>query len=80
MSHHIEDMERTESDALLNRLFDHAENLALRYEHVWQVGDLVMWDNFATQHARTDFDPTETRVMRRVGIVGPRPMAYGAAA
>ena len=52
MSHHIEGMDRDESDALLNTLFDHAENSAQQYVHVWQVGDLVMWDNFASQHAR----------------------------
>ena len=80
MSHHIVGMERAESDALLNQLFDHAEGLALRYEHVWQIGDLVMWDNFASQHARTDFDPEETRVMRRITVAGSRPVGLGVAA
>lgn len=37
-------------------------------------GDLVMWDNLAVMHARTDFDPAERRVFRRVAVKGPRPL------
>jgi taurine dioxygenase len=80
MSHHIEGLETSESDEILNHLFDHAENPAFIYEHIWRVGDLVMWDNFASQHARTDFDPQESRVLRRVAVAGSRPDAYQEAA
>lgn len=38
------------------------------YRHRWRSGDLVVWDNRCTQHARTDFSPTERRLLRRVGI------------
>ena len=38
------------------------------YEHVWSPGDLIVWDNRCTQHSRTDFDPSENRLLRRVGI------------
>jgi len=34
-----------------------------------------MWDNFASQHARTNFDPVEARILRRVAVAGPRPAA-----
>lgn len=63
-----------ESDDLLRQLFDHAEDRAHVYEHVWQVDDLVMWDNRCTQHARTDFPDEERRLLRRVGIEGDRPV------
>ena len=75
MTHHIVGLPRTESDALLDRLFAHIERRDFIYEHVWKVGDLVVWDNFATLHARTDFDPKERRVMRRFSAAGPRPEA-----
>lgn len=38
------------------------------YKHRWRPGDLIVWDNRCTQHARTNFLPTERRLLRRVGI------------
>ena len=46
------------------------------YEHVWRVGDVLMWDNLATAHARTDFDPNERRQLRRTTVKAPTPAAY----
>ena len=63
-----------ESDALLARLFDAGEDRNNVYEHVWRPVDLVMWDNFASMHARTDFPPTERRLMRRCAV-GRQPVA-----
>ena len=77
MSHHIDGMGNEESDVMLKSLYDHAEDSAFIYEHIWQVGDLVMWDNFACQHARTYFDPNKTRILRRVAVAGSRPKEYG---
>jgi len=34
------------------------------------VGDLVMWDNLCSMHARTDFPRAERRLMRRFTIAG----------
>jgi len=69
----VEGMEEEESDALLNYLFDHQELPKFVYEHVWRVNDLVLWDNRCTLHARSDFDPAERRLMRRVVIAGEKP-------
>ena len=44
------------------------------YEHRWRVGDLLLWDNRCTLHARRDFDPNENRWLRRVTIQGERPV------
>ncbi len=79
MTIHVVGLEREESDRILHRVFDHAEQPRFMYEHVWRPGDLVMWDNLATLHARTDFDPAETRILRRVAIKGPRPAGVGGA-
>jgi taurine dioxygenase len=73
MTESIEGLPRDESDALLARLFDHAEQPAFVYEHVWKPGDLIVWDNRCTLHARTDFDAAERRKLRRVVVLGEKP-------
>jgi taurine dioxygenase len=75
MADHLVGVPREESDAMLETLFDHIERPERVYEHVWRKGDVVIWDNFATLHARTDFDPKERRILRRMAIAGARPQA-----
>ena len=65
MTARIEGMEAAESEAILARLFAHQERPELIYTHRWQVGDVLLWDNRCTIHARTDFDPAERRHLRR---------------
>ena len=72
-------MPRAESEALLEQLFEYVEQRDNVYEHVWRVGDALIWDNLATLHARTDFDPKERRALRRTAIRGIRPQAYAGA-
>jgi taurine dioxygenase len=66
----IEGMDRDDSEALLQQLFDFAEDPAIVHEHVWKVGDLVMWDNLACLHARTDWPQHERRTLRRCTVEG----------
>ena len=80
MSDHIVGMDRAESDALLEELFQVLEDPAHCYEHVWTPGDLVMWDNLCTLHARTWFDPSQSRVLRRTTVAGKAPDAAIASA
>lgn len=70
----IEGLPEAESDELLDFLFEHQENPAFIYEHVWRVNDLLMWDNRCALHARTDFSNEERRLMRRVTVLGERPV------
>jgi taurine dioxygenase len=74
MTVRIEGLSAQESDELLATLFDHQERREFVYEHVWRAGDLLMWDNRCTLHARTDFSPNERRLMRRVTILGEKPV------
>jgi taurine dioxygenase len=74
MTVQIEGLPRDESDRILDVLFAHQEQREFVYEHVWRPGDLLMWDNRCTLHARTDFSPTERRLMRRVTILGEKPV------
>jgi taurine dioxygenase len=73
MTDHIPDLPRTESDRLLEFLFDHQEQRRFVYEHIWRPGDLMLWDNRCALHARTDFDASERRLLRRVAILGEKP-------
>jgi taurine dioxygenase len=66
----IEGMDRAESEALLERLFAIAEDPEIIYEHVWRPGDLVMWDNLACLHARTDWPREQRRTLRRCTVEG----------
>jgi taurine dioxygenase len=70
----IEGLREAESDELLDVLFDHQEQRQFVYEHVWRVGDILMWDNRCTLHARTDFSSAERRLMRRVTMLGEKPV------
>jgi taurine dioxygenase len=38
------------------------------YQHDWSVGDLVVWDNIAVQHARTAVASESRRTLRRVTV------------
>ena len=70
----IEDMPAEESEKLLLALFAHQEQKRFIYEHVWRPGDVVVWDNRCTLHARSDFSAAERRLLRRVTMMGERPV------
>jgi len=74
MTHHIEGLPREESEELLALMFDTIERPEFIYEHRWRVGDLLLWDNRCSLHARRDFDPNASRWLRRVTIQGERPV------
>jgi taurine dioxygenase len=74
MTREIEGLPRAESDAILQKLFDHQERSEFVYGHVWRPGDILMWDNRCTLHARTDFSAGERRLLRRVTILGEKPV------
>jgi taurine dioxygenase len=64
------DMPEAESGPLLKAVFDHAERGEFVYEHIWRLGDLLLWDNRCSSHARTDFPSTERRLMFRTTVKG----------
>lgn len=70
MTRQVEGLSEAEGGALLARLFAHQEQEQFVYRHRWSLGDVVMWDNRCTLHARTHFDGGQLRKMRRVTIEG----------
>ena len=70
MTVRIENLPEAESDALLRALFDHSEKPEFIYRHVWRVGDLIVWDNRCSMHARDDFPSDQRRLMLRTTVKG----------
>lgn len=59
-----------ESNELLDYLFAHVAKPEFIYRHRWKKGDLLVWDNCATQHrAIADYEPLPRR-MERTTIMG----------
>ena len=63
-------LELAESEALLDELWDVVARPEFAWEHVWRVGDLVLWDNRCTMHRRDPFDASTRRIMHRTQIKG----------
>ena len=63
-------LELAESEALLNELWSIVDRREFSWEHVWRVGDLVLWDNRCTMHRRDAFDPNSRRIMHRTQVKG----------
>jgi taurine dioxygenase len=70
MSARIIGLSREESEDALAQLFDISEDPSIVYEHAWKLGDLVIWDNWCSIHARKDFPRDQPRLMRRLTIEG----------
>ena len=70
MSAAIEGLDKDDSDAALERLADIVEDEAHVYQHTWRPGDLIVWDNLSSVHARTDWPADQPRSLRRCTIQG----------
>lgn len=65
-------MAQAEADALLEELFAHVAQPRFIYVHHWRPGDVVMWDNFATQHnAVADYELPLERLIWRTTVRAP---------
>jgi taurine dioxygenase len=73
MTTRIEGMSDDESTRVLEELYAAGQRPEFIYEHIWQPGDFIMWDNLCTIHARTDFPKHERRLLRRCTVEGDVP-------
>ena len=64
-----------ESEALLDALWAHATQPRFAMCHVWEVGDVLMWNNLSVLHRRDPFDPKSRRIMHRSQIKGSERIA-----
>jgi taurine dioxygenase len=67
-------MEQAEGEALIAALADHIVHPQFIYQHQWQPGDIVVWDNCTVQHrAVVDYDLPQRRLMWRTTVKGDVP-------
>ena len=74
----IIDLEKSESDDILNQIFIHQQRLDFTCRFKWTENAVAIWDNRSTLHqGLTDFFPGRglghERVMDRIAIEGDRP-------
>ena len=63
------------SRGLIEALADHIVRTEFIYQHCWQVGDVVVWDNCTVQHrAIQDYDLPQRRLLWRTTIKGDIPV------
>jgi len=64
----------SESQALIEALADHIIKPEFIYQHIWQQGDVVVWDNCTVQHrAVQDYDLPQRRLLWRTTVKGGMP-------
>jgi taurine dioxygenase len=69
----INEIDPQESDRWLDFLFQHQLQESFRYRHLWQEGDVLMWDNLGTVHnAVADYRPDEHRLIKRCQVMATR--------
>lgn len=69
MTTRIQGISEAESDELLEYLFEWTIRPEFVYQHDWQLGDCIMWDNACTMHRRDPFDGRYERLMKRTTIL-----------
>ena len=71
--HHIvriQGLSEADSDALIAELTAHMVATPAQYQHKWQVGDIVIWDNRCALHSATGGYPIEEqRIHWRITIM-----------
>ena len=66
----IPGLSEAESEALLKKLLEDACQPPRIYQHTWQPGDIVVWDNRCLMHRARPYDPNCPRTLRASRISG----------
>jgi len=67
---YINDMDATESEALLEELYAHCESEQFMHRFKWEDGSVAFWDNRATWHSAMNDYPGQRRLMHRITVAG----------
>lgn len=71
---HFEHMTEAESYPLIDFLYRHSAQPDACYRHMWQPGDLVIWDNRCTMHYAVHDYGDAVRHLHRITIKGDVPV------
>lgn len=75
----VDGLETEEALALIDRLFEFAQQPRFVYQHKWRAGDLTIWDNRGTIHRATPYDmERDRRLVYRTSVRGERPIPWTA--
>jgi len=69
---HLEGFDVSESDAILDIIYEHSQQPEFSYRHCWQPKDLLIWDNRATMHLAIQ-DYTADRYLHRSTVLAEQP-------
>jgi alpha-ketoglutarate-dependent taurine dioxygenase len=64
----IKSMERSDSDAMLRFLYDRVERCSQQYIYLWEVGDILLWDNMVVAHKALPCDPGDQKITWRIVV------------
>lgn len=68
-------MDHDEAQSLMSFLHQHTTDARFTYRHRWQAGDVVIWDNRATQHLALNDYAGFRRELNRTTVAGSTPVA-----
>src|SRR5260221_659670 len=69
----INELPETESDAMLEYLFEHQLKPEYLYSSHWEEGDVLVWEDIGTIHnAVADYGPDEHRLIKRCQVMANR--------
>lgn len=68
-------MDAAQGAALLDRLMKWATQPQYVYQHHWQMGDMLMWDNTGAMHRVLPFDHASGRRLHRTTLAGVESLA-----
>jgi alpha-ketoglutarate-dependent taurine dioxygenase len=74
-AYYVHGMSFEDSRMLLVKLREWATQLQFVYQHKWDMGDLVMWDNTGTIHRATEYPLDCGRRMMRTALMGEEAVA-----
>ncbi|WP_256735494.1 TauD/TfdA family dioxygenase [Pseudomonas sp. dw_612] len=69
----LADLSSEESAAGLNALISFIEKPEHLYKHLWEEGDLLIWDNRVTVHRSSELAKGEKSVSYRIGVYDDKP-------
>ena len=73
-SQYIVDWKEHASEKMLDFLWSHATQSRFKYTHIWELGDMILWDNRCTMHYRDPINSDQLRVMHRTQMQREKPI------